>query len=73
MISHTRWEQSVHPSDSPNHFEMQWNVTMVFDACLKKLTASNLKIVQYVHHPQMPKSSRELLKETLVGGMFIVC
>lgn len=71
-IYHTRWEQSLHPQDDPQHFEVQWEIRINFDKNLEDVKAVMLRIVNLNFHPLMPKERREELKEVLHGDGFLV-
>eukprot|EP00808_Paulinella_micropora_P028721 g71844.t1 len=72
-VTHTRWEQSLEPPDSPQHFEVCWEIRLTFDRDMKDLKAVFLRIMDLKLHTEMPHERREQLQEILRGGGYIVC
>ncbi len=71
-VTHTRWDQSLAPEGSPDHFEVQWEARVSFDAAVTKLTAVIVRVRQVVCDPYMPTDTKATLMQLLRGDGYIV-
>lgn len=71
-VTHQRWEQSLHPPDSPLHFEVRWEMRLSFDRQMQQLRAVILRIQEIKFHEQATADYRRLITEVLTGSGYIV-
>jgi hypothetical protein len=71
-VTHQRWEQSLHPTDSPLHFEVRWEMRLSFDLQLQQLRAVILRIQELRFHEQATADYKRLITEVLTGSGYIV-
>ncbi len=71
-VTHTRWEQSLHDEDSPEKFEVQWEIRFSFDKDMIDLRAVFLRIQELKFSPKMSAERKAEILNILKGGGYIV-
>jgi hypothetical protein len=72
QISHIRREQSLDQwGDTTNHFEFEWEVRATFDANMREMTASQVKILDLHMNAEMGEEMKADLRSRLVGDLII--
>jgi hypothetical protein len=71
-VTHTRWEQSLEDSNSPNKFECQWEIRLNFDREMGDLRAVLLKIQELKFAENMGADRKAEILNILKGGGYIV-
>lgn len=71
-VTHQRWEQSLHPPTSPEHFEVCWEVRLSFDLGLLDLRASIMRIQDIKFHAEATEDYKKSLRLALTGNGYIV-
>eukprot|EP00475_Leptophrys_vorax_P008338 TRINITY_DN1537_c0_g1_i1.p1 TRINITY_DN1537_c0_g1~~TRINITY_DN1537_c0_g1_i1.p1 ORF type:complete len:713 (+),score=122.48 TRINITY_DN1537_c0_g1_i1:107-2140(+) len=72
-IDHVRKEQTCEwPVADPNHYKVEWEMSMRFDVNMENMRSCMLKINAVETHPDMPPAQREKIGAVLGGGPMII-
>lgn len=71
-ITHTRWEQSLHPPASPLHFEVCWEVRLSFDVRLTELKAALMRIQDIKFNEAATDEYKSDIRKALTGNGYII-
>eukprot|EP00475_Leptophrys_vorax_P006065 TRINITY_DN13709_c0_g1_i1.p1 TRINITY_DN13709_c0_g1~~TRINITY_DN13709_c0_g1_i1.p1 ORF type:complete len:269 (-),score=55.62 TRINITY_DN13709_c0_g1_i1:42-848(-) len=70
-VMHVRREQSLHPADSPSHWEFEYSVRMVFDWDMENLKSSILRINNIHFHPDIPAAEKDAIHAHITGNLVV--
>jgi len=72
-IDHIRKEQTCEwPISDPNHYKVEWEMSMRFDVNMETMRSCMLKINAVEMHPEIPACQRDKISAVLAGGPMIL-
>jgi len=71
-VTHTRWEQNLAAADSPEHFEVLWELRCSFDKEMTDLFAVFVRVNDIKFHDQVTPQFKEQVTQVIRGSGYII-